>query len=117
MKNRIRRIRIIGNVAIVTASAEYDPLHSLEDLAHEFRDAGFSGSVLFDLLAINGLADNRFVSVSFDGRNFERATFALEQQVAPDLRRYQDTAAKGDLEFLRSTVLSSSEIEDFVSHH
>lgn len=117
MNSRIPRIRIVGNVAIITASADYDPLQSLKSLAHALSNAGFSGSVLFDLLAINGLADNRFVSVNFNRQDFDRATFALEQNVAPEVRRSQDTAARRDLDFLKSTVLSSSEVDDFVSRH
>lgn len=110
----IRKIRIVGEIAVVTATAEFHPLRQLKQLTEELEKMQFQGSVLFDLLAVNGLADNRFASMKFNKNQFDRSSFALESAVNKIIKNEQDYIAKHDQTFLLGSVLSSSEIEKFL---
>jgi len=109
----IQKIRMVGAIAVVTATADFHPLHQLKQLTNELENIHFEGAVLFDLLAVNGLAENRFASMQFRGSKFDRSSFALESNVNPCIKNEQDSIAKHDHNFLLGSVLSSSEIEKF----
>lgn len=113
MKFMIKKIRVVGNIAVVTATAEFHPLRQLKQLAKELEAIGFEGNVLFDLLAVNGLAENRFVSIKFTGQSFDKTSYAVESEVNQSIRSEQDSFAKNDETFLLGSVLSSSEVEKF----
>ena len=110
----IKRIRIVGEIAVVTATADFHPLRQLKLLTKELVSLRFEGGVLFDLLAVNGLAPNRFASMKFGTNGFERASFAIESDVRSSIKSEQDFLAKSDQTFLLGSVLSSSELEKFV---
>ena len=110
----IKRIRIVGEVAVVTATADFHPLRQLKQLAKELGSLGFEGEVLFDLLAVNGLTPNRFASMKFGSHGFERTSFAVESEVSSSIQSEQDLLAKSDKTFLLGSVLSSSELEKFI---
>lgn len=109
----IKIVRIVGEIAVVTATADFHPLRQLKQLTKELRSLGFEGMVLFDLLAVNGLTPNRFVSMKFDENGFERASFAVESEVNSSIKSEQDSLTKSDHTFLLGSVLSSSELEKF----
>lgn len=110
----IERIRIVGEVAVVTATADFHPFRQLRLLAKELDSLCFEGVVLFDLLAVNGLTPNRFASMKFGSHGFERASFAVESEVNSSIKSEQDLLAKSDQTFLLGSVLSSSELEKFI---
>jgi len=110
----IKKIRIVGEVAVVTATADFHPLRQLKQLADELGSLSFEGVVLFDLLAVNGLAENRFISMKFGRNKFERSTFAIESEVSSKIQTEQDALAKNDDSFLLGSVLSVSELERFL---
>lgn len=109
----IQKVRIIGEIAVITATADFHPLRQLKQLTDELEKRQFEGMVLFDLLAVNGLAENRFATMKFSGHKFDRSSFALESDVNPSIKCEQDSIAKQDHTFLLGSVLSSSEIEKF----
>lgn len=110
----IKKIRIVGEVAVVTATADFHPLRQLKQLAIELGSLGFEGVVLFDLLAVNGLTPNRFASMKFGRNGFERASFSVESEVSSSIKSEQDLLAKSDQTFLLGSVLSSGELEQFI---
>lgn len=109
----VKILRIVGDVAVVTATADFHPLRQLPWLEAELRTLNFEGSVLFDLLAVNGMTPNRFASMQFSEGCFERKSFAVELSVGTNIRAEQDSVAKSDQTFLLGSVLSSSEVEEF----
>ena len=100
-------------MAVVTATPTFHPLRQLEQLTSELKAMAFEGSVLFDLMAVNGLAENRFASMTFGQAGFERTTFLVETDVDPYILSEQDLIARRDQSFLAGSVLSSSEIRKF----
>jgi hypothetical protein len=106
---------MVGGIAVVTATADFHPLRQLKQLTSELEHLHFEGMVLFDLLAVNGLAENRFASMKFTGQNFDKSTFAVESEINQNIKSEQDTIAKQDHTFLLGSVLSSSEIEKFTN--
>lgn len=109
----IKTVRIVGEIAVVTATADFHPLRQLKQLATELDGISFEGVVLFDLLAVNGIAPNRFASMRFGKAGFERASFAVETEVNSTIKSEQDLAAKSDQTFLLGSVLSSNELKNF----
>lgn len=109
----IKTVRIVGDIAVVTATADFHPLRQLNRLTTELGSLGFEGLVLFDLLAVNGLAPNRFASMKFGKSGFERASFAVESEVCSGIKNEQDLIAQSDQTFLLGSVLSSSELQKF----
>ena len=75
----IKKIRIVGEIAVVTATPQFHPLRQLDQVSAELDKLNFEGSVLFDLLAVNGLADNRFVSIKFVNKELVRSTLLSNQ--------------------------------------
>ena len=98
---------------MVTASADFHPLRKLKQLAIELEAISFEGSVLFDLLSVNGLAENRFASINFSGHQFDKRSFAVESNINEIIKNEQDSMAKGDEIFLLGSVLSANEVETF----
>ncbi|MBX9893943.1 MAG: type II toxin-antitoxin system RnlB family antitoxin [Nitrosomonas sp.] len=109
----IKTLRIVGKIAVVTATADFHPLRQLKQLTTELVSLDFEGLVLFDLLAVNGLTPNRFVSMKFSKSGFERASFAVESEVSSSIQNEQDLIAKSDQTFLLGSILSSSELQKF----
>lgn len=109
----IKIVRIVGEVAVVTATTDFHPLRQIKHLTTELGGIGFEGVVLFDLLAVNGLAPNRFASMRFSKGGFDRASFAVEDDVNSSIRSAQDSIAKSDQTFLLGSVLSRGELQNF----
>jgi len=109
----IETLRIVGEIAVVTATADFHPLRQIKQLTTELVRLGFEGLVLFDLLAVNGLTPNRFASMKFGRNGFDRASFAVESEVSSSIQNEQDLIAKSDPTFLLGSVLSSSELKKF----
>lgn len=110
----IDTVRIIGEVAVVTATADFHPLREIKILTLKLASLGFEGIVLFDLLSVNGLTPNRFASMKFEKRSFDRSSFTVETDISSDLQKGQDLMAKSDQAFLLGSVLSSSELKKFM---
>ena len=109
----IKTIRIVGEIAVVTATADFNPLRQIKQLTTELVLLSFEGMVLFNLLAINGLSPNRFASMKFGKNGFDRTSFAVESDVSLSIQDEQDLIAKSDPIFLLGSVLSSSELKKF----
>lgn len=107
----IKTLRIVGEIAVVTATADFHPLRQTKHLTTELVRLGFEGMVLFDLLAVNGLTSNRFASMKFGKNGFDRTSFAVESDVSLSIQDEQDSIAKSDPTFLLGSVLSSDELK------
>lgn len=110
----IKTLRIVGEIAVVTATADFHPLRQIKKLTTALVNLGFEGVVLFDLLVVNGLAPNRFASMKFGKNGFDRTSFSVESAVSSNIQDEQDLIAKSDPTFLLGSVLSSSELKEFV---
>jgi hypothetical protein len=109
----IKTLRIVGEIAVVTATADFHPLRQIKQLNIELVRFGFEGMVLFDLLAVNGLTANRFASMKFGENGFDRTSFAVESDVSLSIQNEQNSIAKSDATFLLGSVLSSGELKNF----
>lgn len=110
----IDTIRIVGEIAVVTATADFHPLREIKPLTSQLVGLSFEGVVLFDLLAVNGLAPNRFASMKFGKNGFDRSSFAVEDHVSSAIQEEQDLTARSDQTFLLGSVLSSDELKRFM---
>lgn len=76
---------------IVWSVNHISPTEYLDEIASALAARNYTGRVVFDPLLANGQASNRFLSARFDGRDFDRTSFAVVSK---------------DLEVLRQTSLS-----------
>lgn len=110
----IQIIRILDTIAVITATLDFHPLHNLKYITSELNAIQFEGKVIFDLLAVNGLTYNRFVSMQFVDQSFDRSSFTVDIQVELNIKNEQDAIIKQDVNFLSSTILTTSEIQQFI---
>lgn len=99
--------------AIVTAKPNYHPLSNIPHLSNALSRLQFSGLVLFDLLAVNGLAPNRFCSMQFVDGKFDRSTFTDDVD-AGEIEHEQNLMFVDDEPFLRGSVLATDEVKEFI---
>lgn len=59
-----------------------------EDLENELKRINSKGRVLFDLLLSNGYKSDRFVSLYFDGAQFDFSTYEVEKNIESRIEDY-----------------------------
>lgn len=101
------------DVAVVTASPDFNPLNKLVALGNCLKELRYSGDVVFDLLVTNGLSSNRFVTIRFNGSAFDRSSFQVTDQVDCYIKTVQDIYFHAHPDLLASSVLSTEEIKHF----
>lgn len=110
----IDTVRLNGKYAVVTANADFHPIRNLHKIVPELEQLDFKGTVVFDLLAVNGLSENRFISINFDGRTFNRRSYSIAPSSSlGDLESVQNKMLMHELAFMTSTVLTATEIQSF----
>jgi len=109
----MNHIRLTDSSAVITATAAFQPLNNLPKLEVELRDKGFKGTVVLDLLYFNGLSDNRFIEIMFDGNEFNRASYKVNSKIDSAIQAYQDLFFSSRPALLASSVLSSQEVKNF----
>ncbi|EOX4467705.1 type II toxin-antitoxin system RnlB family antitoxin [Vibrio alginolyticus] len=105
-------LRTLGNKLVVSSVCYESPLHNLPELAKTIKSINFHGEVVFDLLCVNGLSRNRFVSMLFDSsfdRSSKRPLSSNELEVA------QSKFYKSHPDFLYSSVLPKEQISCFLN--
>ncbi|MDO9214644.1 MAG: type II toxin-antitoxin system RnlB family antitoxin [Methylococcales bacterium] len=102
-----------GKTVVITAFADYNPLQQLSNISSELEKIQFCGGVVFDLLYTNGNSDNRFVKIMFDGSKFDRKSFVVISNIDNHLKREQDYFFRNHPDFLKGSILSSSELTFF----
>ena len=86
---------------------------NIEPIVEEISYCSLDGENEFDLLVFNGLANNRFVAIAFNGNSFDRKTFKVLFDVDQDLKQGQDNYFRAHPDLLKASVLSSSELKNF----
>lgn len=112
----INRVRLIGDVAIVTASTGFYPLRKISEVNRRLAEFYFDGLVVFDLLAVNGLTENRFASMIFKAGTLDTSSFSTEVHPIDKIKDQQDALARLDENFLKETVLSTDEVKGFLGN-
>ncbi len=70
-KYRIRKLDL-PVYGYIVCSVDYSrPDEYLQEVERDLAKREYSGAVLFDLMLCNGLGSNRFVSMPFDGNDFD----------------------------------------------
>jgi len=108
-----KHIRLVQNTAIITATDDFEPLYKLSLLEIELRETKFKGDVVFDLLFTNGLCENRFIEISFNGNSFNKQSFKVTK-IDKELRTFQNHYFSSRPKLLEKSVLSTDEIHCFI---
>ncbi|WP_354691790.1 type II toxin-antitoxin system RnlB family antitoxin [Phytobacter sp. RSE-02] len=100
---------------IVVATSYNNPLSCLNSIAKSLHAKKFKGKVIFDLLCSNGLESNRFMSVFFDGSNFNHTSFKVEFEGSfpSEIVEIQNIYFANHRWILDNSVLSTNEILQF----
>ncbi|MBS5934615.1 MAG: type II toxin-antitoxin system RnlB family antitoxin [Clostridiales bacterium] len=56
---------------VVIATSYVNPVDELYNIENDLRQQEFIGQVVFDLLLCNGITDNRYIEVYFNGNTFD----------------------------------------------
>ena len=56
---------------VVIATSYVNPIDELYNIEDDLRQQKFIGQVVFDLLLCNGITDNRYIEVYFNGSTFD----------------------------------------------
>ncbi|MFK5664353.1 type II toxin-antitoxin system RnlB family antitoxin [Pseudomonas shirazica] len=97
-------------MTVVTATSYENPLSRLSIIASEMRNTSHSSKeiVLFDLLCSNGEEWNRFVSINYNGTDFEKSTCSIvsKSDIPTDLLETQTRFFQIHPEYLLDSVLN-----------
>ncbi|WP_422452070.1 type II toxin-antitoxin system RnlB family antitoxin [Endozoicomonas sp. ALC066] len=102
-----------SEIAVITAIAGYHPMQHLKALSAELNSIDYCGVVVFDLLVFNGQSDNRFATLFFNGKSFDRASFKTPTDIDQNLINKQDNYFRTHPDLLKKSVLSFSELKNF----
>ncbi|CAB1220853.1 type II toxin-antitoxin system RnlB family antitoxin [Acinetobacter bouvetii] len=100
-------------LVIITAILDFNPIKKLKLISAELEERKFQGTVTFDLLVLNGIEDNRFISMYFDGKKFDKSTICIQSHIKTNLEIEQNSFFKNNIDLLAHSVLSSKEISYF----
>lgn len=78
---------------LVLATSFEDPLDNIAFIELDLKSLGIRGNVLFDMLGQVGNSSERFISILFNGQNFDNKTFSFVAIPKNDMLR------KNTLEF------------------
>ena len=110
----VRAIDHGGFQAIVTAlsyESSLDDLQYIEQVLRELFGSDRHASVIWDLLCTNGLSWNRFLSASFDGRQFDLSSFkALPESEVDEKIIHDQKVFFRESGALENSVLSKEQI-------
>ena len=106
--------RLISQKKMIVSSVCYvSPLQELKELAIELAQKHYRGAVLFDLLCVNGNNSNRFISIQFNGSQFDRSTAKPIENPNNNIVSLQKEFYKENNLFISNSVLSSKDKEFF----
>lgn len=106
----IIRLEQQNTLLILICTCE-SPFTYLMEIKQELDSIGYSGIVIFDELLHSGNNEERFISCMFERGNFQNDSFKfilVPKQAS--LRRYMSLYLKNDSEYLRSSGLTSAQI-------
>lgn len=79
---KIQEINDLKYKAIIFSTDHISPTEELSQIEEELRENKYVGNIIFDLLLINGNADNRFIEAFFDGIAFDRKSFKIANKLS-----------------------------------
>lgn len=78
---RIQEINDFKYRAIIFSTDYISPIEELSEIENELRENKYMGTIIFDLLLINGNSENRFIEAFFDGMSFDRKSFKIADKL------------------------------------
>jgi len=102
--------------AVVSSTCYVSPLQELLDLSQKLRFENYFGEVIFDLLCVNGNNPNRFISIFFNGKDFDKSTVKLIERPEKIIIEMQTKFYKEHPQYISNSVLSSKD-KNFYAHH
>ncbi|CAK2250789.1 Antitoxin to toxin RNase LS or RnlA [Vibrio crassostreae] len=105
-------LRTLGNKLVVSSVCYESPLRNLPELSKHIQSIDFHGEVVFDLLCVNGMSRNRFVSIFFDS-SFDRSS--KKPLNSSKLESVQSEFYRHHPDYLQSSVLQDEQINYFLN--
>lgn len=110
MKFEIKRN---ANMLVVCSTSYENPLHELVTIAQELALLNYCGDVIFDLLCVNGISKNRFISIKFDPiKGFDRQSKKAFKSHSLEHEQNDFYAAKQN--YLYNSVLAKETVDAFL---
>jgi hypothetical protein len=106
-------LRLIKKEMIISSTCYLSPLQELLELAGVLQEKQYFGEVLFDLLCVNGNNPNRFISMFFNGEDFDYKSTKLSENLSKSIINSQDVFYQNHSSFISNSVLSASEQKNY----
>ncbi|EOY6909926.1 MULTISPECIES: type II toxin-antitoxin system RnlB family antitoxin [Proteus] len=102
-----------ANMLVVCSTSYENPLHELTTIAQELVLLNFCGDVIFDLLCVNGISRNRFISIKFDPlKGFDRKSKKAFK--SHSLENEQNHFYSTKRNYLYNSVLAKETVDAFL---
>lgn len=106
-------LRLIKKEMVISSTCYLSPLQELLELAGDLKEKQYFGEVLFDLLCVNGNTPNRFISMFFNGENFDCKSTKLPVHLSKFIISSQNTFYQKHSSFISNSVLSTAEQRNY----
>jgi len=107
-------LRLIKKEMVISSTCYLSPLQELLELADDLKEKHYFGEVLFDLLCVNGNNRNRFISMFFNGEDFDYKSTRLSENISKSIINSQDIFYQNHSSFISNSVLSTTEQKNYV---
>jgi hypothetical protein len=72
---------------VVVATSYVNPVDELYNIENELKYENFRGMIVFDLLLCNGITENRYIEVFFDGFAFDISKYKVLKDIDCDVKK------------------------------
>jgi len=107
-------LRLIKKEMVISSTCYLSPLQELLELSGVLKEKQYFGEVLFDLLCVNGNTQNRFISMFFNGENFDYKSTKLPVNLSKSIMSSQDAFYQKHSTFIINSVLSTTEQKGYI---
>lgn len=94
---------------VVVATSYVNPVDELYNIEDDLRQQHFNGTILFDLLLCNGITDNRYIEVYFNGVTFDISQYKILNDIDIEAKKYINSFYLDHLNMLQYSNLPKAQ--------
>lgn len=94
---------------VVLATSYENPIDVLDEIEYELSLKQYSGKVLFDLLLCNGMSDNKYIEMEFDGEHFLLSSSKILNQISNIIENFIYRYLKDRPLLIKNSVLPKAQ--------
>lgn len=94
---------------VVLATSYENPIDVLDEIEYELSLKKYSGKVLFALLLCNGMNDNKYIEMEFNGENFVLSSSKILNQISNIIENFIYRYLKDRPSLVKNSVLPKAQ--------